>query len=67
LFADLDVQAGEWGPVLSDAPNRAYCRLVDIADAGYQRLVRGRIERLDVDEIDDPLIHFRGHYRSLGK
>jgi flavin reductase (DIM6/NTAB) family NADH-FMN oxidoreductase RutF len=66
LFADLDVGSSGWGPVLSDVTNRAYCRLVDVTDAGYQRMVRGRIERLDVEEIDDPLVHFRGRYRSLG-
>ncbi len=65
LFADLEVSESAWGPVLADAPARAYCRLEDTAPVGYSHLVTGRIERLDLDEgFDDPLVYFRGHYRT---
>jgi 3-hydroxy-9,10-secoandrosta-1,3,5(10)-triene-9,17-dione monooxygenase reductase component len=65
LFADLDVAESEWGPVLASAANRAYCRFTDEAPAGYQRLVRGSIERIDLEELATPLVYFRGRYRAL--
>lgn len=65
LFHGLEVETTDWGPALSALENRAYCRVSDITEAGYQRLVRGEIERLDIADIVDPLLHFRGRYRSL--
>lgn len=66
LFAGLEVTSSPWGPVLADAPTRAYCRLEGTTTTGYLELVRATIEDLDVaDDLDDPLIHFRGRYRAL--
>lgn len=64
-FADLEVTASERGPAIAKLVNRAYCRVVDITGAGYQRLARGEIERLELGPLEDPLIHFRGRYRGL--
>lgn len=65
LFEDLRVDDTEWGPVLADLTNRASCRLVEDVAAGYQRLVQGAIERIDLDDLEAPLVLFRGRYRSL--
>lgn len=65
LFADLDVETSDWGPVLVDLPNRAFCKLVDTQAAGYQRLVKAEIESLELEPLSDPLVHFRGTYRGL--
>jgi 3-hydroxy-9,10-secoandrosta-1,3,5(10)-triene-9,17-dione monooxygenase reductase component len=54
-----------WGPTISDVGNRAYCRLADADEVGFYQLVRGRIEAVDVDDLDDPLSYFQGRYRSL--
>ncbi|MDP8927396.1 MAG: flavin reductase family protein [Actinomycetota bacterium] len=63
LFAGLKVSESAWGPVLTDIPTRAYCRLEGTSPVGYSHLVIGRIERLDLDEdFDDPLVYFRGRY-----
>ncbi len=65
LFVDQDVTDSRWGPVLKARTNRAFCRLIDHSPAGYQRLVRGAIERIDVEELASPLVLFRGRYRAL--
>lgn len=63
LFAGLEVSESTWGPLLTDVPTRAYCRLESSVPVGYAQLVTGRIERLDLDEdLDNPLMYFRGRY-----
>lgn len=63
LFAGLEVSPSTWGPVLEGVPNRAYCRLEATAPAGYQQLVTGMVEDLDIEEgFDQPLLYFRGRY-----
>ena len=64
-FSTLDVQQTEWGPVLALRRNRAFCRLRASENAGYQRLVTGEIERVELDDLDSPLVLFRGRYRGL--
>jgi 3-hydroxy-9,10-secoandrosta-1,3,5(10)-triene-9,17-dione monooxygenase reductase component len=66
VFAGLDARPSEWGPVLGELANRAYCRLASSAPAGYQILVSGAIERVELDELERPLVYFRGRYRDLG-
>ncbi|MGH2695197.1 MAG: flavin reductase family protein [Actinomycetota bacterium] len=65
LFAGLAVTASEWGPVLTDLTDRAYCRMTGWTEPGFQRLVSGVIERIELAELDDPLVYFRGRYRRL--
>ena len=65
LFLDVPLEDSEWGPQLTDLPNRAMCRLLDTQQSGYQRLVRGEIEGVELGTLDHPLTHFRGRYGSL--
>ena len=65
IFSGLEVEASEWGPALAEFPNRASCRLVEEHAAGYQRLVTGALERIELDDLSAPLVYFRGRYRSL--
>lgn len=65
-FAGRRVHDGPHGPVLDEVADRAFCRLVDDSEAGYQRLVRGAVEAVEVSELTSPLVLFRGRYRSLG-
>jgi 3-hydroxy-9,10-secoandrosta-1,3,5(10)-triene-9,17-dione monooxygenase reductase component len=65
LFREVETLDSRWGPVLKDATSRAYCKVKEILPAGYQQLVVGEIERLDLDELDEPLVYFRGRYRRL--
>jgi 3-hydroxy-9,10-secoandrosta-1,3,5(10)-triene-9,17-dione monooxygenase reductase component len=64
-FAGLEMKASAWGPVITSHATRAYCRLEGVTDAGYQRLVTGSIEKIDLDEIDSPAVYFRGRFRRL--
>lgn len=65
MFSSLDTHESEWGPVLSDVPNRAFCRHTGSIEAGYQRLVQGAAERIELDDLERPLVYFRGRYRPL--
>jgi len=64
-FSRLDVEDSEWGPVLTHKKNRAFCRLRASEAAGYQHSVKVEIERIELDELDSPLVLFRGRYRNL--
>lgn len=66
LFADLEVEDSEWGPLIASFGNRAFCSLFDDVESGFQRLVRGRVERIELDAIENPLVYYRGRYRSFG-
>lgn len=65
LFLDVPVEDSPWGPQLTDLSNRVSCRLLDTQQSGYQRMVRGEIERVELGSLEHPLAHFRGRYRSL--
>ncbi|MDQ4143680.1 MAG: flavin reductase family protein [Actinomycetota bacterium] len=64
-FAERQTEDSEFGPVISTLASRAYCRFIDETVAGFQRLVRGAVERIELAEMDNPLVLFRGRYRSL--
>jgi flavin reductase (DIM6/NTAB) family NADH-FMN oxidoreductase RutF len=64
-FASLDTSVSKWGPVISGLAARAYCTLVDETEPGFQKLIRGRIDDIDIGEPEGPLIHYRGRYRRL--
>ncbi len=65
IFAGHDIEESQWGPVLVDKPNRAFCRYLKATEAGYGQLVWGEIERTETAELDQPLVNFRGRYQSL--
>ncbi|HBW20721.1 MAG TPA: flavin reductase, partial [Actinobacteria bacterium] len=57
---------GEFGPVISGTRHRLGCRLDGSEELGFQMLVRGSIEALEiVAEAGQPLIRCRGRYRKL--
>jgi flavin reductase (DIM6/NTAB) family NADH-FMN oxidoreductase RutF len=66
LFRGLEVEQGEWGPVLAAIPNRAFCTFKSIEPQGWTGLLVGAIDRFELAGDPDPLIHFRGRYRTLG-
>jgi 3-hydroxy-9,10-secoandrosta-1,3,5(10)-triene-9,17-dione monooxygenase reductase component len=65
LFVGIEVEDRDWGPVMTAFPNRVHCRYLGTTHAGYQELVTGEIERIELDDLVDPLIYFRGRYRVL--
>jgi 3-hydroxy-9,10-secoandrosta-1,3,5(10)-triene-9,17-dione monooxygenase reductase component len=64
-FSEVPIEDTQWGPVLVDAVARAFCRLERTTQAGYQQLVMGEIERIDVADLERPLVYFRGRYEGL--
>ena len=67
IFAGLAVTESEWGPVIDDMTNRAYCTFASRREVGYSGLVSGRIDQVDLAEIAPPLTYFRGRYHTLPK
>ena len=65
LFAGLAVEDGEWGPALTDVPNRAYCSGASAAESGYSLLITADIDHVAIAALEDPLIYFRGAYRQI--
>lgn len=65
VFAGTALTASEWGPILDDVGDRAFCTLADRRELGYSGMVSGRVDRVEVGDLDDPLLYFRGNFRSL--
>ena len=65
VFSGLDVEDGPRGPMIGRFPNRAHCALVSLREESYSVLVAGAVEQIDVTDIDDPLVWFRGRYLTL--
>jgi flavin reductase (DIM6/NTAB) family NADH-FMN oxidoreductase RutF len=67
LFATVEATPSDWGPVLTDLGDRLYCSFESREEMGWSGIVIGRIDEIEVSDLDDPLIHFRSGYRRLGK
>lgn len=65
LFSGLEVTSTEWGPLIGGFDTWAGCLLEAYYPIGWQVLVVGEIVHLQLAEFNDPLIYFRGRYRSL--
>jgi hypothetical protein len=65
IFSDLEVIPGPYGPQVAGIATRAFCRLAEVTEQGYQHLVRGDIDGVELGELERPLVHFRGRYRPL--
>lgn len=65
MFAGQTVTDTEWGPVLDDLTDRAFCHVVDRSEVGYSGILTGEIDRIETADLAQPLVYFRGQYRSL--
>ena len=65
LFAGVDTTDSDWGPVLDDLPDRAYCSFVSRDEIGWSGLIVGDIDEVEVSDLVEPLVHFRSGYRRL--
>ena len=65
LFTGVPVAQSQWGPVLIDLPDRAYCRFQSREEVGWSGVVVGLIEQVEVSDLQDPMVHFRSGYRRL--
>jgi flavin reductase (DIM6/NTAB) family NADH-FMN oxidoreductase RutF len=66
MFAAVDVEQTDWGPVISRLGDRLFCRVVGTDERGWSGVVTGEIDQVVVTDLADPLVHFRGGYRRLG-
>jgi 3-hydroxy-9,10-secoandrosta-1,3,5(10)-triene-9,17-dione monooxygenase reductase component len=63
---EVDPVDGEYGPVISGLRHTIGCRLRGSEELGFQMLVRGRVESLEiVADSGQPLVRYRGRYRKL--
>jgi flavin reductase (DIM6/NTAB) family NADH-FMN oxidoreductase RutF len=65
VFAGVETTESDWGPLIDDMPDRLYCALTGIEEVGGSGVVSGHVERVEVSDLVDPLIHFRGRYHRL--
>jgi flavin reductase (DIM6/NTAB) family NADH-FMN oxidoreductase RutF len=64
-FADLEVEESEWGPVLTDVKTRAFCTFEGGDEETFFIVAEGRIDKLEISDVQNPLVYFRGKYRNL--
>lgn len=65
FFAGMPAAQSPWGPVLTDLPDRAYCRFESREEVGWSGVVVGLIEQVEVSDLQDPMVHFRSGYHRL--
>jgi flavin reductase (DIM6/NTAB) family NADH-FMN oxidoreductase RutF len=65
MFAGRTVSDGPWGPVLEDLPDRLSVSVTSVDSLGWSGIVRGRVDQVDLAGSADPLVYFRGRYRTL--
>ncbi len=64
-FTGLEVTGSPWGTVLGGRRPWAACRLAGSTPVGYAELVEGMVERLEPQELEDPLAWLHGRYRRV--
>jgi flavin reductase (DIM6/NTAB) family NADH-FMN oxidoreductase RutF len=64
-FAGETWTSTPYGPVLDGLTTWVGCRLESALPCGWALLVEAAIERIEVGDDGDPLVHFRGRYRRL--
>ena len=65
VFAATETSESDYGPVIKSLANRAFCSLGSQQEAGYSGLIEAQIDQVEVSDVADPLVHFRGRYRGL--
>jgi flavin reductase (DIM6/NTAB) family NADH-FMN oxidoreductase RutF len=65
VFTGVATRASEWGPVLEAASNRVFCTLTSATELPFHHLVTAGIDRVEIADLDDPAVYFRGEYRRL--
>lgn len=65
MFRGVDAQQTNWGPALSEARNRVFCRVVSTTELPFHQLIRAEIDEVEIADLDDPAIYYRGEYRKL--
>ena len=64
-FAAVEIEGSDWGPVITDIGDRAYCQATSMSEVGYSGLVSAEVVRFELTEMASPLVYFRGRYRTI--
>lgn len=64
-FTGIATTESDWGPVIDEIADRAYCSGVSIVEHGYSLLVSATIDKVTIADLTNPLLYFRGSYRGL--
>lgn len=65
MFTAYEVEDTRWGPRLCAVADWAGCEVEEARPLGEQMLLVGTIASLEVSDLTDPLVYFRGSYRHL--
>jgi flavin reductase (DIM6/NTAB) family NADH-FMN oxidoreductase RutF len=65
VFAAVEVEDSAWGPLLAGLGDRLWCRVEETRQLGWSGVMTGVVDRAEVSDLTDPLVHFRGGYRRL--
>ena len=65
MFTDVEVEDSAWGPVMAAARNRLFCRLSSHTELPFHHLIEAEIEQVEIDDLNNPAIYYRGTYRRL--
>lgn len=65
LFATTSTMPSKWGPLLDELPDRLFCSLESRTESGYSGVFVGVVDDVELSDIEDPLVYFRGVYRTL--
>lgn len=66
MFSGTEWELSDWGPVLSEIQDRAFCTMRSIEERGWSGILIGEVNDIAHTDLIDPLVHFRGAYRKLG-
>jgi flavin reductase (DIM6/NTAB) family NADH-FMN oxidoreductase RutF len=64
-FTNVATEQTGWGPVLTDLRDRAYCTFQSSQESGWSGLIVGRVDRVELSDLSDPMVHYRSAYRRL--
>ena len=65
-FSGVSTETSDYGPVIDEAPSRAYCSFEQARPGhGAYLMIDGIIESVEVHDLAKPLQWFRGAYRGL--
>ncbi|MCZ6663022.1 MAG: flavin reductase family protein [Actinobacteria bacterium] len=65
LFATTSTTPSKWGPVVDEIPDRLFCSLESRVESGNSGVLAGFVDGVELSDIENPHVHFRGTYRSL--
>jgi flavin reductase (DIM6/NTAB) family NADH-FMN oxidoreductase RutF len=65
LFAGTNTTPSKWGPLLDELPDRLFCSLESRVESGNSGVLVGVVDAVELSDLKDPLVYFRGAYRGL--